>query len=279
MLIPSRIKAAITQWISSRVDMTWPLPDFQKPHLLWRIGSSIVVPLVGTLAKFMAEWFNTFEVYNRQVLYEAIEKRPPHIPLLTISNHNSCLDDPVLWGNLRWRHLLRVRRMRWSIAAHDICFTQMSHAIFFGLGKTIPIVRGDGVYQRAVNFCIDLLNKGEWVHIFPEGKVNESKEFMRMKWGVGRLIAESQVPPLILPMWHVGMDGVLPNVEPYVPKTGNKVTLLIGQPLDLRETVQQLKLENKTEEEQRKKITDIIQEEMRLLKDKAEKLHLGSSNH
>lgn len=50
-LIPHRLKEAFSEWIHSRVDMTWPLPDFQKPHLIWRIGSSIVIPLVGVIAK------------------------------------------------------------------------------------------------------------------------------------------------------------------------------------------------------------------------------------
>lgn len=273
ILIPSRIKEAIAEWIHSRVDMAWPLPDFQKPHLLWRLGTNFVIPFVGTLAKLMTDWLNTFEVYNKERLFDAIDKRPQHVPLLTVSNHHSCLDDPVLWGNLKWRHFFRTKKMRWSLAAHDICFTRMSHAIFFGLGKAIPVVRGSGVYQKAMNFCVDLLNRGEWVHIFPEGKVNETKEFMRIKWGVGRLIADCKVAPVVLPMWHVGMDDILPNVEPYVPTIGKRVTLLIGEPLDLTEVVQNLKSENRTEIEQRKAITDLIQEEMKVLKDKAEKLH------
>lgn len=47
----------------------------------------------------IAEWFSRFTVYNKAVLYDAIEKRRKDQALVTVSNHRSCIDDPVLWGN------------------------------------------------------------------------------------------------------------------------------------------------------------------------------------
>lgn len=99
----------------------------------------------------------------------------------------------IVWTNDQWfalilfpatldlRHLLSRRKIRWSLAAHDICFTNVWHSYFFMLGKCIPTVRGDGVYQEAINFCIEKLGCGDWVHVFPEGKVNMVKENIRFE--------------------------------------------------------------------------------------------------
>lgn len=65
-------------------------------------------------------------------------------------------------------------------------------------------------FQPAIEFCIERLKLGEWVHIFPEGRVNVEQEELRYKWGVGRLVARAHdcAAPLVLPVWHEGMDQV-----------------------------------------------------------------------
>ena len=53
----------------------------------------------------------------------------------------------------------------------SLCFSQNGAlvAAFFGAGKTIPIVRGDGINQKYLLDFARHVAAGEWCHIFPEG--------------------------------------------------------------------------------------------------------------
>ncbi|XP_053962731.1 tafazzin isoform X2 [Anastrepha ludens] len=239
----------------------------------WLIASQIVITAVGLFAKFVLVFLNKTKVYNKERLIKELGKRPTGVPLVTISNHHSCFDDPGLWGVLPIKYLCNTFRIRWSMAAHDICFTNKFHSNFFMYGKCIPVVRGSGVYQDAINLCIQKCALGHWVHVFPEGKVNMTKEEMRLKWGVGRIIYESPRIPIIIPMWHEGMDEVLPNTEPYILKWGKKVTLNIGKPIDLHDFIQDLKDRKVPEPEARKLITDKIQDVLHYLRKETQELH------
>lgn len=68
-----------------------------------------------------------------------------------------------------------------------------------------------------------MLNNNKWVHVFPEGRVTQIP--IRIKWGIGRMIAETKTPPIVLPIWIDGMDEVWPKQRPYYPKFG-KVSIL-----------------------------------------------------
>ncbi|XP_004926206.1 tafazzin [Bombyx mori] len=252
-------------------DIGWIIPRLRNPGRLWYCASSLTVAVVGLFSKIIIEFLNKTTVYNKETLRRAV-LRPPGVPLLTISNHHSCFDDPGLWGVLDYVVLLRESRMRWSLAAHDICFTNTLHSCFFALGKCVPVVRGAGVYQPAMDFCVERLSKGEWVHIFPEGRVNVEKQPLRFKWGVGRLIAESPKAPLIVPVWHEGLDRVLPNTEPYLLKFRKRVFLCVGEPIQMQHLLDTLRKSNATDEETRKAITDRIQDELLRLRDRSHAL-------
>lgn len=105
------------------------------------------------------------------------------------------------------------------------------------------------------------------------GKVNMTKENMRLKWGIGRMIYESPVTPIIIPIWHMGMDDVLPNEPPYILKLRKNLTFNYGNPIDVSELVRILKERKATDVEARKEITDYIQMELLKLKEETQILH------
>ena len=74
-------------------------------------------------------------------------------------------------GMLKWKFIFKPSYLRWTPAAEDIVFTSPFLTFFFTLGRVIPLCRGDGVFQKTMDFCVEQLNKGSWIHMFPEGTV------------------------------------------------------------------------------------------------------------
>jgi monolysocardiolipin acyltransferase len=171
------------------------------------------------------------KVSNRDLFIKTAFKRSENRPLITLSNHDSTLDDPLIWmAAIKFPELMRnMHNMRWTMGAKEICFRNTFNSWVFGNGRVFPIERGLGIHQEGMRCALDLLNQGQWVHIFPEGKVNQSGELLRFKWGVGKLLCESEVTPLILPVYHHGMSGIMPEgVRPRYPHPRKPLTVMVG---------------------------------------------------
>ena len=137
--------------------------------------------------------------------------------------------------------------MRWSLGADDVCFRRPSHARFFALGQTAPVIRGNGVHQRSVDFIVEKLDQLKYVHLYPEGKVNMTTDWLRIKWGVAKMIIDAQVPPIVVPIWHEGFEEILPNFPPYIPQVGKKVTIVFGEPFDTEPLLKKISVEEEEE--------------------------------
>ncbi len=136
--------------------------------------------------------------------------------------------------------------------------------------QALPIWRGGGVDQPLLLDVARRVSNGDWVHVFPEGRVvqtgrlamdeisSRSEEEVarvgRLKWGVGKLIAHSDSPPTVVPWHHSGMAGILPqhaewrddgrggrrfnnSVKSWVPGVGNRVTVEFGPNVEYHDLI------------------------------------------
>ncbi|XP_061355139.1 N-acylphosphatidylethanolamine synthase isoform X2 [Gastrolobium bilobum] len=182
-----------------------------RPEHLGGIPRKLVIAVVGTFAKTVASLVNTTSVHNADTLLRLVRSRPPGVPLITVSNHMSTLDDPVMWG-FKGFPIFDTKLARWVLTAEDICFKNSVHSYIFRVGKCIPIMRGGGIYQEHMNEALERLNDGEWVHTFPEGKVyQDDAPIRRLKWGTASLIVRAPITPIVLPIVHHGFHKVMPE--------------------------------------------------------------------
>lgn len=211
------------------------LPEL--PHLpVYPLAlSKVIVGGVGLACKAFLRWCTRTEVHNLPTLIHAISERPPNTPLITVSNHTSTLDDPLLWGILPPRILLDAARMRWALGAEELLFTNGLFSWFFGGGKVLAIRRGDGLMQPNIGRAVQLLSRGDWVHVFPEGCVvpDSTQLKTRLRWGVSRLILEPERAPLLLPIVHQGMEKIRPLDAPiWRIGLGQQLLIKIGPLID-----------------------------------------------
>lgn len=192
------------------------------------------IAFVGITSKLILS-LNKVELKGLEKLIKAIEDRPTGVPLITYCNHTSTIDDPLLFGLLPSRLLFSYdqRKMRWSLGAKEILFTNPIFSSFFSAGKVLPIERGAGVDQPSMKESIALLRRGDWIHIFPEGRIHpNSQNLGPFKWGIAHLIKEClSKDPIVIPIKHEGMENLKP-LESLFFKFGQKIKVIIGDPID-----------------------------------------------
>ncbi|KAI9768003.1 MAG: hypothetical protein M1840_005315 [Geoglossum simile] len=123
--------------------------------------------LIGLVAKAFLFGCNRTEVQGLEKFVRILDERKRvegrKRGLLTVSNHISVIDDPVMWGTLPLRHLLSPDNLRWSLGSHDICFKNKVRSNFFTLGQVLPTHRSaysahGGLFQPTMTQCIRLLS-------------------------------------------------------------------------------------------------------------------------
>ncbi|XDG01095.1 hypothetical protein ABKA04_000710 [Annulohypoxylon sp. FPYF3050] len=272
--------------------------SLQQPSLPWRMTSSMVMGLTAALSRGFLYGLNSVEVVGLDRFLEVLDKRKDvekrQRGLITVSNHVSVLDDPVIWGVLPLRYAFNPSNHRWGLGAHDICFKNKLIGSYFFAGQVLPTHRSQysphgGLFQPTIPQAIRLLsapsfpppsshsegpdgrdnisdpfsageltfsttghdryvspsiytrNRHSWVHVFPEACVHQHPRLLLryFKWGVSRLILESEPMPDVLPMFVDGGQRIMPEdrgFPRFLPRFPNKFRVAFGEMLDAEKT-------------------------------------------
>ncbi|ROT38850.1 tafazzin [Sodiomyces alkalinus F11] len=250
----------------------WPA----RRSLAWRLGSAGVMGLTGTISRALLYGLNTVQTQNLVSFLKLLDQRRSggsRQGLLTVSNHISVLDDPLMWGVLPLKYAFDPANLRWGLGAHDICFKKKFTSSFFTLGQVLPTYRlfhspHGGLFQPTMAESIRLLSGEEpsppsepngltfatdagdvypspsgfrlrnaWIHVFPEACVHQHPMLVLryFKWGVSRLILESNPAPLLVPMFIDGIQHIMHEHRRsprWLPRIGQKVHVVFGDALD-----------------------------------------------
>jgi monolysocardiolipin acyltransferase len=195
-----------------------------RPGLRWY--HPVMAKVVIAASRLITTRLNGLKIDGADV-FERTRSRSDR-GLLTVSNHVSLFDDPLLIANLvRGPY----KNARWVGADALNFFGSAPKAWLFTAGKSVPIVRGSGLDQPGMRFLRDRLLAGDWVHIFPEGQRTRDPDARMASFrpGAGWLIAETS--PIVLPFYHYGMHRVLP-AGALRPRAGQEIRVVFGEPID-----------------------------------------------
>ncbi|XMA20231.1 hypothetical protein WAI453_013022 [Rhynchosporium graminicola] len=267
-------------------------PPPSSPSLPWRLSSSVIMGLTGSISRGFLYGLNHMDVTGLDRFLETLDRRrDPETRdrgLITVSNHVSVVDDPLMWGVLPLRYSLDPGNHRWSMGSYDICFQSKFTTAFFNLGQVLPTHRihtgskFGGLFQPVMTQAIRLLSsqpfakaptpftpnaetsdpfstgaltystngvdcftapsafpsrRHSWIHIFPEGRIHQhpQKTLRYFKWGISRLILESEPLPEIIPIFIDGNQDVMHESREFprfLPRAGKKIRIAFGETLD-----------------------------------------------
>jgi 1-acyl-sn-glycerol-3-phosphate acyltransferase len=185
-------------------------------------------------------WFSVF--YRFRV--EGRERLPMTGPVLIVSNHQSFLDSIILGMATGWRP-------PYSLARKSL-FKGVMGWLFRSLNG-IPVDRGHSDIA-SLRRCIEVLNEGASLAIFPEGTRTEDGSVGKFR--AGSMLLVKRAKPVVMPLAITGSFEAWPR-DAKLPRLFGRITARWGEPISAEEL---LKMD---EGEALKRIEGIVREMVR----------------
>ncbi len=145
--------------------------------------------------------------------------------ILTPNHRSDC--DPVAVG-------VAAPRPLWYVAKEELFDIPILGTVmrFF---RALPIKR-DSADRRAIRRIEELLERGEAVVIFPEGRVSPTGAFQPLEPGVGLIALRMNVP--IVPVGLLGTEHIIPYGSVIPRPAFRRTTVRFGEPITVDDIVQ-----------------------------------------
>lgn len=86
--------------------------------------------VTGAITRFFYYGLSNVEVIGLERFKATLDRRENpeerERGLITVSNHVSVMDDPLIWGVLPLKYGFNPSNHRWSLGSYDICFQNKS---------------------------------------------------------------------------------------------------------------------------------------------------------
>ena len=198
------------------------MPDFEKPPGLWR---SIRNRQPGRPLWQIAAWYVMhgicFVVCLPLYRYRTWGVRHiPHTgPVLYVANHESFLDAVAIGLGTHRRH--------YFVMARETLMGNAFPRIMAVLLNAVPVQRGKGDIG-GIRACIDVLNDGQALLVYPEGTRTPDGKMHNFKTGVFLIIRKAR--PLIVPISIAGAYDLWPRHR-LIPKLHGRLGAIYAPPI------------------------------------------------
>ncbi|MBT3231837.1 MAG: 1-acyl-sn-glycerol-3-phosphate acyltransferase [Calditrichaeota bacterium] len=203
----------------------------EDPSLVFRIKAYILMACIITPAIqiFM-------KVLNRTRITGIENIKKQNSKWILASNHLSILDDLFLCPILLFPKSMRgYSQFPYHTPEERNFYKNRLTASFMRHTKSVPLIRGAGIYQPGINRIIKSVGEGGLLHIFPEGTRSRSGKIGSGKAGIGRIVCESNAT--VIPVYHQGLEGVLP-IGTSIPRIGKDIRIAVGEPMNFETDIE-----------------------------------------
>ena len=189
--------------------------------ITWGLSCLLVVPACTVLMRVL----NRTRIVGKHHL-----QRAP-LPLMVVSNHVTIWDDGFVDTLIFSPRVFREYDfIPYHVPEASNFFKNPILSWFMRRMKSIPVRRGEGLFQPGMERVIAALREGGCVRTFPEGTRSRTGALGPGRPGVGRVLYETSVP--VVPCYYRGLDKVLP-IGTVIPRIGKRVEIVIGPPFSV----------------------------------------------